>query len=164
MFPSRVPDYTLCFLCHGFDELRIYLLLDENAASRRANLALVNEDPKQRSVNSGFPIRILEEYIWRFASKFESDALESVSSAGRDELSDGSTSRKGDLVDIRVRNKRGASSLAVTIHDIYHTRRQANLREPLGQLHSRQRRRPRAHDNDDAALVPATSSPGSSLT
>src|SRR5215471_11014360 len=103
-----------------FDEFRIYLFLDENPASCGADLALVNEDPEERAIDSRFPICAIEKNVRRLPSKLQSYAFETAGGSCRDKLSNGRTSRKCDLVNLWMRHQGGPGAFPKAVDDIYH--------------------------------------------
>src|SRR2546428_5091214 len=124
---------------HGFDKFGIDFFLDENAAARGANFALIDEHAEECTIDGGFPIGIGKEDVGRLPTELESDALECVGGALHDHFPDGGTPREGDLVHVGMSNERGACSFAKTVDNVDHARRQSNFFEPIGNFQRRER-------------------------
>src|SRR6266404_2023678 len=131
---------ALGFFRHGFKELRVDFLFDEDAAAGRANFALIDEDAEERTVHGGFPIGAIEEDVGRLAAEFERDALESVGGALDDDLSDRSAAGEGDFVHAGMSDERSTRRFAKAIDNIGDTGRQTQFFEPAGDFHHGERR------------------------
>ena len=129
----------LGFLGHGFDELFVDRLLDEDAAAGGADFALIDEDAEERAVDGGFEIGVGEKDVGRLAAEFEGDALHSVGGLFHDDFADGGAAGEGDLVDVGMLNERSAAGFAEAGDDVDYARRQAAVGEIFGEFESGER-------------------------
>src|SRR5215472_4391048 len=61
---------------HRFHEFRIDGLFHQDAAARRTDFALIDEDAEERAVNGRLEIRVGEKDVGGFAAELERDALD----------------------------------------------------------------------------------------
>ena len=130
---------ALRFFRHGFDKLRVNFLFHQNAAACRAHFTLIDEHAEERAVHGGFPIRAIEENIWRFAAQLQGHTLQGVRGALDDQFADGRAAGERDLIHAGMRDQRGTAGLAKAIHDIDDAGRQAHVFEPACKFKRRQR-------------------------
>ena len=86
-------------------------LLHQNAASRRANFALIDEDAEQRAVDCGFKVRIGEKDVRGLAAEFEGDALHGFGCLADNDLANFSAAGECDLVYVGMLDQRRAATL-----------------------------------------------------
>ena len=120
---------VLRLLDHRVDELLVDRPLHEDAAARRADLALVDEDAEQRAVDRGLEVGVGEEDVRRLAAELERDLLQRVGRAPHDDLADLGAAGERDLVDVRVRDDRRAGRFADARDDVDDAGRQPRLVE-----------------------------------
>ena len=94
------------------------LLLDVEARTGAAALAVIEEDSVGRSGDGGVDVGVVEDDVGRLAAEFERDLLQIASGGLKDELANFGRAGEGDLVDVRMRGQRGAGRFAVAGNDV----------------------------------------------
>ena len=100
-FERRAKLDALGFFGHGFDEFRVDLFFDQDAAASGADFALIDEDAEEGAVDGGFPVGVGEENIGGLAAELEGDTLEGVGGGLDDDFADGGAAGECDFVDVR---------------------------------------------------------------
>src|SRR5215510_685366 len=124
----------LCLLGHGIDKFLVDGFLNQDAAARRADLSLVDENTEKRAVDGGFEIGVGEEDVRRLAAKFESDTLHRVRGLLHDDLAHSGAAREGNLVDLGMAYQWRAGAFPEASNHIDDARRQADFRKPFGEF------------------------------
>jgi hypothetical protein len=112
----------------------------EHPAARRTDLALIDEDAKERAINSGLEIRIGKEDVGGLAAQLESHALKGVGRRFHDQLAHRRRSGKGHLVYAGVGYDSCAGGFAQSSHDIDDSSGNTTLHQPACDLQHGQRR------------------------
>lgn len=117
---ERVADLVFeGTLLKGRDELVVDALLDIDARSRAAALAVVVVDAKVDPADGLFDVGVVEDNIGGFAAEFEGDFLEVGGRRGlHDSAADEGGAREGDLVDVHVCGEGRARGLAEAGDDV----------------------------------------------
>ncbi len=121
------PD-TFRLLHHRVDELVVDGLLDQDAAARRADFALVDEDAEECAVDGGFEIGIGEKDVRRLAAQLKRDALDRIGRAFHDQLAHRGAAGEGDLIDAGMRHQRRAGGFAEAGDHVDHVRAEIRFR------------------------------------
>ena len=120
---------VLRLLDHRVDELLVDRPLDQNAAAGRADLALVDEHAEQRAVDAASKSASAKKMFGDLPPS-SSEIFFSVSAArAHDDLADLGAAGERDLVDVRMRDDRGARRFADAGHDVDDAGRQAGVGE-----------------------------------
>src|SRR4029077_15282466 len=115
-------------------------LLDQDAASGRADLSLVDEDTEQRTVGGGLEVGIGEKTVGRLAAEFKRDPFHSVCRLLHDDLAHTRAAGKCDLVHIWMLYERRASGFSAAGNDVHDSRVKSYLAKPFRKLECRQGR------------------------
>jgi len=108
-------------------------LLDVDARTGAAALAVVEEDAEIGPLDGLVDVGVGEDDVGRLASELEGDLLQvAVGGRPQDLASDQSGSGEGDLVDVHVAGERGAGHFSETRDDVDDTGREASLVDELG--------------------------------
>ena len=90
------------------DEIVVDRLVDEDPRAGHAVLALQEEGRHRDAGDGDIEIGVGEDDNGGFAAELERDLLHRLDSAAHDQLADLGRSGEGDLVDVRMRDQRGA--------------------------------------------------------
>ncbi len=129
----------------------MHLFVQEQARSRRANLALIAEDRCRRDLRRLVDRRVLIDDDCALSTEFETDGFERIGRVGGDTLSGDCAPSEHDLGDHVVCDERRTCHRAVPRHDIDHARRNPSLRDEPTEIHDRETRLLRRFQYDGIA-------------
>ena len=92
--------------------------MNQNAASRRADFALIDEDAEQRAVDCGFEVRVREKNVRRLATELERDPLHAFRRLTDNDLAHFSAAGECNLVYVGMFDQRRAATFAITGDDV----------------------------------------------
>ena len=122
------------------NELVVDALLDQQARTGAAALAVVEEDTKVRPGDGVVNVSVLEDDVGGLATQLKSDLLEVALGSG---LEDGTTDHggtgEGHLVNVHVAGDGGTSNTTETRDDVDHTRGEASLLDQLTHVQTGER-------------------------
>lgn len=127
-------------LLEGLEELVIDTLLDEDAGTSAAALAVVVVDTEVDPRDGLLDIGIVEDDVGGLATKLEGDLLQvGGGSSLHDLATNESRAGESDLVNVHVGRDGSTSNLAETVQQVENTGREASLLDELGEDESRER-------------------------
>lgn len=139
-------------LLETLEELVVDTLLNIDAGTGAAALAVVVEDAEVDPGDGVVNVGIVEDNVGRLASKLEGDPLEVGAGGGlHDGATDNGGASEGDLVDVHVCGDGGTGDLAEAGDDVDDTRGEASLLDELGGVQGRERSLLSGLDDDDVA-------------
>lgn len=135
---ERVADLVGgCALLEALDELVVDALLDEEAGTGTAALAVVEEDTEVGPRNGVINIGVVEDDVGRLASQLQSDLLQVTLSCGlEDGTANGGRTSEGDLVDAHMGRDGRTRNATKARDDVNNTRRESSLLDELGSVES----------------------------
>jgi len=127
-------------LLEASDELVVNALLDQQARTGAAALAVVEEDTEVSPGDSVVDIGVLEDNVGGLATELKSNLLQVRLGSGlQDHTANESGTSEGDLVDVHVAGDGGTGDTAETGDDVNDTGREASLDNKLGGVKTRER-------------------------
>jgi hypothetical protein len=133
------------------DEPVVDAVLDDEPATRRADLAGVQERRRKRVVNDRLEVGVGEDDVRALAAEFEGDPLHVDRGRRHDRLAAGEAARERHEVNVRALRERLADPVARPEHEVDDALRDAGLVEQLHQVDRCQRRRLRRLDDHRVA-------------
>lgn len=127
-------------LLEASDELVVDALLDQQARTGAAALAVVEEDTEVSPGDSVVDIGVLEDNVGGLATELKSNLLQVRLGSGLQDhtANEGGTS-EGDLVDVHVAGDGGTGNTAKAGDDVDDTGREASLNNELGGVETGER-------------------------
>lgn len=127
-------------LLEALDELVVDALLDQQAGTGTAALAVVEEDTKVGPRDGVVNVGIVEDNVGGLAAELEGDLLQVTLGSGLEDhtANQGGTS-EGNLVNVHVAGDGGTGGATETGDDVDDTGREAGLDDQLGGVQTRQR-------------------------
>ncbi len=127
-------------LLEGLEELVVDALLDKDASTSAAALAVVEVDAKVDPRDGGLDVGVVKDNVGGLAAELEGDLLEvGRSSSLEDGAADEGGTGKGDLVNVHVGRDGGTGSLAETRDQVEDTGGEASLFDELSKDEARER-------------------------
>lgn len=127
-------------LLEALNELVVDALLDQQAGTGTAALAVVEEDTKVGPRDGVVNVGIVEDNVGGLAAQLEGDLLQVTLGSGLEDhtANEGGTS-EGNLVNVHVAGDGGTGGATETGDDVDDTGREAGLDDQLGGVQTRQR-------------------------
>lgn len=138
---ERVADLVLLSTSlECFQELVVDGLVDEDAGSSTAALAVVEVDTKVNPGDSVLEVGVWENNIGRLSSKLESDLLQvTLGRSLQDLTTDQGRTGESNLVNIHVRGDSGTGNTTETRDDVDNARWETSLLDKSGSVQRRKR-------------------------
>lgn len=122
------------------NELVVDVLLDQQARTGAAALAVVEEDTEVSPGDGVVNVSVVEDDVGRLATQLKSDLLEVALGSGlEDGTADHGGTGEGNLVNVHVAGDGGTGNTAETRDDVDHTSREAGLLDELTHVQTGER-------------------------